>query len=45
MLSLLSAPVAILFELYLFCDEFLVFAGPIIHPFADGAGKFYKSIL
>jgi hypothetical protein len=45
MLSLLAAPFAILFELYLFSDEFLVFAGPVIYAFAGRAGKFYKSIL
>ena len=45
MLLLLSAPFTILFELDLFSDEFLVFAGPVIYPFAGRAGKFYKSIL
>ena len=45
MLSLFSTPIAILFELNLFCDEFLVFAGPVIYAFAGSAGKFYKSIL
>jgi hypothetical protein len=45
MLGLLSAPFAILFELYLFSDEFLVLTGPVIYVFAGGAGKFYKSIL
>ncbi len=45
MLGLLSAPFAVLFELNLFGDEFLVFAGPVIDAFASSAGKFYKSIL
>jgi hypothetical protein len=44
-LSLFSAPSAILFELDFFSNEFLVFAGPVIYPFAGSAGKFYKSIL
>jgi len=45
MLCLLSAPFAILFELDLFSDEFLVFTGPVIYAFAGSAGEFYKSIL
>jgi hypothetical protein len=45
MLGLLAAPFAILFELNLFSDEFLVFTGPVIYALADCAGKFYKSIL
>ena len=44
-LSLLFAPFAILFELDLFSNEFLVFAGPVIYAFAGRTGKFYKSIL
>jgi hypothetical protein len=45
MLGYFATPFAILFELNLFSDEFLVFAGPVIYPFAGSAGKFYKSIL
>ena len=45
MLSLLFAPFAILFKLDFFSNEFLVFAGPIIDPFAGSAGELYKSIL
>jgi len=45
MLGLLATPFAILFELNLFSDEFLVFTGPVIYALADRAGKFYKSIL
>jgi hypothetical protein len=45
MLGLLAAPFAILFELYLFGDEFLVFAGPVIYALTSRTGKFYKSIL
>jgi len=45
MLGLLSAPFAVLFELNLFSDEFLVLAGPVIYTFAGRASKFYKSIL
>jgi len=45
MLGLFAAPFAILFELNLFSDEFLVFAGPVIDALAISAGEFYKSIL
>jgi len=45
MLSLLAAPFTILFKLDFFGDEFFIFAGPVIYPFAGFAGKFYKSIL
>ena len=45
MLGLLAAPFAILFELDLFGDEFLVLAGPVIDALAGTAGEFYKSIL
>jgi hypothetical protein len=43
--GLLPAPFAEFFELDFFSYEFLVFAGPVIYPFANRAGKFYKSIL
>ncbi len=45
MLGLLLAPFAILLKLYLFSDEFLVFAGPVIYAFTGDAGKLYESIL
>jgi hypothetical protein len=44
-LSLLLAPLAEFIKLYLFSDEFLVLAGPVIYAFAITAGEFYKSIL
>ena len=45
MFSLFLAPLAILVELDLFCDEFLVFAGPVIYTLTIRAGKLYKSLL
>jgi len=45
MLGLFAAPVTIFQKFNLFSNEFLVFAGPVIHAFAGGTGKFYKSIL
>jgi len=44
-LGFLFAPLAILIELNLFSDEFLVFTGPVIYALAGTAGKLYKSIL
>lgn len=45
MLGFFLAPFAILVELNLFNDKFLVLAGPVVNPFAGGTGEFYKSIL
>jgi len=45
MFGLFSAPIAILLELNLFRDEFLVFTGPVIYAFTGLAGEFYKSFL
>jgi hypothetical protein len=38
-------PLAILFELDLFSDEFLIFARPIVDVFARPAGEFDESVL
>lgn len=45
MLGLLFAPLAILVELNLFCDEFFVLAGPVVYALACSTAKFYESIL
>jgi len=45
MFSLFTAPFAEFFELDFFCNEFFVFAGPVIYTLASRTGKFYKSIL
>ncbi len=45
MFSFLFAPLTILVKLYLFSDEFLVFAGPVIYALAVATRQFYKSIL
>jgi hypothetical protein len=44
-LSYFFAPFAIFIKLYLFSDEFLVLAGPVICTLAGSAGEFNKSIL
>ncbi len=44
-LGLLFAPFAELIKLYLFSDEFLVLAGPVIDALAGSTTEFYKSIL
>jgi len=41
MLGLLPAPIAEFQKFYLFSDEFLVLAGPVVHAFAGTAGKLY----
>jgi hypothetical protein len=41
MLSLFLTPLAILFELDLSCDEFLVLTRPVVDALARTAGKFY----
>ena len=45
MLGLFLAPFAKFVELDLFCDEFLVLAGPVVDALAGTAGKLYKSVL
>lgn len=39
--DVLAAPVAILFDLDLALDQFLVLLGPVVDPFALGAGDAY----
>lgn len=45
MLGVLLAPSAILFELDLSSDEFLVFSAPVINVFTRTACEFYEFIL
>ena len=45
MLSVRSAPLAILLEVDFAFDEFLVFSRPIVDAVALGAGKLYELIL
>ncbi len=45
MLGLLFAPFAVLFELDLSGDEFLVFSAPVVDAFAGSAAEFDQFIL
>lgn len=45
MLGNFSTPFAILVELDLFNDEFLVLAGPVVYMLTNCTGEFNKSIL
>jgi len=44
-LGLFSTPFAKFVEFNFLGDELLIFAGPVIYPFAGTTAKFYKSIL